>query len=129
MNKHIPVATIFAISLLASRAAAHEYQITWYTIDGGGGTSAGGSFELTGTIGQHDASAARVGGTYSHRGGFWTDVNCPADFNLDHAVNSQDFFDFLTAFFGTKSNADFNDDGVVNSQDFFDFLAAFFDGC
>jgi uncharacterized membrane protein len=24
---------------------------------------------------------------------------CPADFNADHAVNSQDFFDFLTAFF------------------------------
>ena len=25
--------------------------------------------------------------------------------------------------------ADFNEDGVVNSQDFFDYLAAFFTGC
>ena len=44
-------------------------------------------------------------------------------------VNSQDFFDFLAAFFATDPAADFNDDDVVNSQDFFDFLNAFFQGC
>jgi choice-of-anchor C domain-containing protein len=54
---------------------------------------------------------------------------CPADFNCDAAVNSQDFFDFLGAFFSTSESADFNADMVVNSQDFFDFLAAFFAGC
>jgi hypothetical protein len=54
---------------------------------------------------------------------------CVADFNLDGAVNSQDFFDFLSAFFGSAPDADFNRDGAVNSQDFFDFLAAFFAGC
>ena len=54
---------------------------------------------------------------------------CSADFNGDAAVNSQDFFDFLTAFFGQDPIADFNDDGVTNSQDFFDFLGAFFAGC
>jgi hypothetical protein len=52
---------------------------------------------------------------------------CPADFNGDGTVTSQDFFDFLQAFFA--SNADFNRDGVTNSQDFFDFLAAFFEIC
>jgi hypothetical protein len=55
--------------------------------------------------------------------------SCPADFNNDSAVNSQDFFDFLTEFFETDPAADFNGDSVVNSQDFFDFLAAFFAGC
>ncbi len=52
---------------------------------------------------------------------------CPADWNNDHAANSQDFFDFLTSLF--TGNADFNNDGATNSQDFFDFLTVFFAGC
>ena len=55
-------------------------------------------------------------------------ATCPADFNNDAILNSQDFFDFLAAFFAQQPNADFNHDGTINSQDFFDFLAAFFAG-
>jgi hypothetical protein len=54
---------------------------------------------------------------------------CAADFNTDGVVNSQDFFDFLNAFFKGNPIADFNNDDVINSQDFFDFLNTFFAGC
>jgi uncharacterized membrane protein len=54
---------------------------------------------------------------------------CAADFDHSGAVNSQDFFDFLAAFFASDPRADFNGNGSVDSQDFFDFLGAFFAGC
>jgi hypothetical protein len=56
-------------------------------------------------------------------------LDCPADFNADQRVTSQDFFDFLTAFFQNLPAADLNADASVNSQDFFDFLTHFFAGC
>lgn len=52
---------------------------------------------------------------------------CPPDFNCDGALDSNDFFAFLDAFFG--GDADFNGDGVTTSDDFFDFLGAYFAGC
>jgi hypothetical protein len=54
---------------------------------------------------------------------------CPADYNDDGVVSSQDFFDFLAAFFTQSPEADMNDDGVVDSRDFFEFLGLFFTGC
>jgi hypothetical protein len=54
---------------------------------------------------------------------------CAADFNGDGLANSQDYFDFLGAFFASASESDFNGDGAVDSQDYFDFLVAFFSGC
>jgi len=47
-----------------------DYEINWYTIDGGGGRSIGGPYTLTGTIGQPDAAYSR-GGNYEVLGGFW----------------------------------------------------------
>jgi probable HAF family extracellular repeat protein len=54
---------------------------------------------------------------------------CRADFNRDGVTNSQDFFDFLAAFFAHDPAADNNNDGGVTTEDFFDFLEAFFAGC
>jgi len=49
-----------------------DFSIDWYTIDGGGGASAGGPFSLMGTIGQHDASPVPAqGGLFTLAGGFW----------------------------------------------------------
>jgi hypothetical protein len=52
---------------------------------------------------------------------------CFADWDFSGEVNSQDFFDFLTAFFAVE--ADINHDGLTTSQDFFDFLTGFFEPC
>ncbi len=59
----------------------------------------------------------------------WRSLRCAADFNGDGAANSQDFFDYLNAFFAGDPAADFNADGTLNSQDFFEFVNAFFVGC
>ena len=53
-------------------AFAQSYSIDWSTIDGGGGTSTGGVYSVSGTIGQPDASGAMIGGQYSLTGGFWS---------------------------------------------------------
>ena len=40
-------------------------------MDGGGGTSTGGVYSVSGTVGQPDASGAMSGGNYTLTGGFW----------------------------------------------------------
>ena len=47
------------------------YDLSWSTIDGGGGTSTGGVYSVSGTIGQPDAGATMTNGQYSVTGGFW----------------------------------------------------------
>jgi hypothetical protein len=59
---------------IATAALAQSYSIPWYKVAGGGGTSTGGSYSLSGTIGQHDAGTMS-GGSYSLTGGFWGIVN------------------------------------------------------
>jgi len=60
-----------AFTALVARAQTN-YTIGWYTIDGGGGTSTGGTYQVSGTIGQPNASGAMTGGNYSLTGGFWS---------------------------------------------------------
>lgn len=50
--------------------ASGQYSVDWSTIDGGGGTSTGGVYSVSGTIGQPDAGAMS-GGNYTIQGGFW----------------------------------------------------------
>ena len=58
-------------ALLPYLSEAQSYSIDWYTIDGGGGTSTGGVYSVSGTIGQHDAGGPMTGGNFSLTGGFW----------------------------------------------------------
>jgi len=56
--------------LIAAAPVFGDYEITWQTIDGGGGRSSGGAYVLAGTIGQSDAGYSN-GGDYELLGGFW----------------------------------------------------------
>ncbi len=58
-------------ALLLVLTAQAQYAIDWHTMDGGGGTSTGGIYEITGTIGQPDAGATIQGGDIALQGGFW----------------------------------------------------------
>jgi hypothetical protein len=59
------------IALLFVSVGFAQYAIDWHAIDGGGGTSTGGGYSLSGTIGQPDAGGPMTGGQYAITGGFW----------------------------------------------------------
>lgn len=54
-----------------AQSALAEYAIDWYTIDSGGGlNSSGGTYTLSGTIGQYDVGS-HESSTFDLAGGFW----------------------------------------------------------
>ena len=48
-----------------------RYALDWWTVDGGGDTSGGDRYTVSGTIGQPDAGETMTNGQYSLTGGFW----------------------------------------------------------
>ena len=66
---------ILTVLVLAfSSAHAQPYAIDWFKVSGVGGTSTGGTYVVSGTIGQPDAGGAMTGGGYSLTGGFWAEI-------------------------------------------------------
>jgi hypothetical protein len=65
---------ITLLALVVRRVDAQsggDYDLSWWTVDGGGGSLSGGAYTLEGTIGQADAGTAS-GGAYTLEGGFWS---------------------------------------------------------
>ena len=71
-TRRLPI--LVALSLVT--AAQAQFSINWFSVDGGGGTSAGGPFSVSGTIGQPDAGSL-AGGTFKLDGGFWSFRSTP----------------------------------------------------
>jgi hypothetical protein len=63
---------LISFLVTASVVNAQPYSVDWSKISGGGGTSAGGTYSVSGTIGQPDASGEMRGGNFSVTGGFWS---------------------------------------------------------
>jgi hypothetical protein len=138
MNKNearTTIALACALSLLVALATVgQDYTIDWYTVDGGGETSAsaGDEYEVTGAIAQPDArdqSQPLTGGIYEVVGGFWVIPPCPAvpcDFDADCDVDIDDFNHFVSCVSGPGipqanpacQDADFEPDGDVDLADF-----------
>ncbi len=102
-----------------------QFDIIRSTIDGGGVIrSAGGEFELSGTIGQPDAGAM-TGGVFELTGGFWIGL-APTDCNEDGIVDGFDHEIFVTCMWGPDSGIDADPcpcfdidlDGSITLQDF-----------
>jgi hypothetical protein len=67
----IPISILAVMLLVVSAFAASGYDLSWWTVDGGGSTSTGKSYTLNGTIGQPDAGTLSSGGVYTLTSGFW----------------------------------------------------------
>ena len=125
-----------AATLLASDARAQSgggYDLTWWTIDGGGITFAtGGAFNLGGTAGQPDASSELAGGAFRLTGGFWFTpcILSNGDVDGNGCVDDADLLQVLFAFGATGLNpADLNCDGTVDDADLLLVLFNFGSGC
>jgi hypothetical protein len=130
-------ATVFtALFAFAGVIGANDFSLDWYTLDGGGGTSSGGGFEVMGTIGQPDAGSPVTplsGGRFELIGGFWPGLGlvCTTfalvDFDHDCDVDGDDFDTFVSCASGPAvphsgtaicQAADLDDDNDVDMNDF-----------
>ncbi len=127
------VAAVVTISLGATFANAQSFGLSWFTIDSGGATFiTGGNFELSGTIGQHDAGAM-TGGDFELVGGFWALGSAsggppcdPCDANCDGSVDLTDVEPFILLLLGGDPcgacAGDTNGDGSIDLTDVEPFI-------
>lgn len=124
---HSPVTALLGCILLIVPAAGQsggDYDLSWYTIDGGSGVSAGGDFQLFATIGQPDANTVvMTGGEFQLTGGLWPAVACVGDIDGDGDTDQQDLGAFLSAWCTQEGDpnwnpwADLDGDGHVGHTD------------
>lgn len=116
-RKALKLASHFFILLTISAFGQSDgrYNLSWSTIDGGGGQSRAGPYVLTGTIGQPDAGYLG-GGNYELLGGFW--VGGPLCF-----IDFEDFANFAIYWLQSGSGlpADLYPDEFINYDDLLEF--------
>lgn len=127
---------VFVVNGSAWAQSGGPYEITSFTIDGGGVINAtGGVFTLSCTIGQPDAGPQQSGGVFELAGGFWPTAistnTCPADFAEPFGVLN--FFD-VVAYIGLYNANDPAADiaapfGSLNFFDISAYIGLFNAGC
>jgi hypothetical protein len=122
------VRTLIAVAALSCAALSPALDASWNTTSSGG-RSTGGTYTVTGTIGE-PANGRMSGGGYEVTGGFIAVFLAeqppdppefhPADINQDGVVNAVDVQLVINAALGLSIvpyNADINGDGTVNAVD------------
>lgn len=74
MRHSLLIGVLILLAVIATTASAQTgggYDLTWSTVDGGGGQSSNGAYTLAGTAGQLDAGVTLAGGGFTLNGGFW----------------------------------------------------------
>ena len=73
LNKVFLLAVVLGFLVITGTALAvsNSFELPWWTVDGGGGTSQGGSYVLNGTIGQPEGDHLMSASSYNLVGGFW----------------------------------------------------------
>ncbi len=69
MKAGIWITSVVAVLMATATIGLAQYDIAWWTIDGGGGTSSGGAFSIGGTIGRPEAGTL-TGGNFTLSGGW-----------------------------------------------------------
>ena len=110
--------------------AGDDFDLSWNTVDGGGGTSTGDEFVLRGTIGQPDAGTLSGGG-FELRGGFRQALgsgcgNCPTDVDGSGDTVAFDLAVLLGAWGPVDGGdcLDADDNGVIDAFDLAVLLGA-----
>ena len=128
----LPVLMIALLAAPVPALAGPGYAIDWHTIDGGGGTSTGGVYTLSGTIGQPDASGPATGADHTLTGGFWASPAAPpclADLDGNGLLDLADINTFVSGFLANDPIADLDGNGLFDLTDINTFVSAFLAGC
>ncbi len=96
---------LFLGLLIPSFGFAQQYSIDWYKISGGGGTSTGATYQVTGTIGQPDAGVAMSGGSYSLAGGFWSLISVIQTAGLPNLIVTHSGNSVIVSWPNTSTNS------------------------
>jgi len=80
------VITLGAFASFAAPVMGQSYSVPRHVVAGGGGTSTGSTFSVTGTISEIGAGGALTSGPYSVTGGFWSMPLVPAEAFTDEPL-------------------------------------------
>src|SRR5438552_4052058 len=89
MKNILILSALLLLTLSPHRLCAQPYSIGWFTLDGGGAMNVtGGTYTLSGTIGQPDAGRM-TGGNETIDGGFWGLIALvPPRLTITHSGNN-----------------------------------------
>jgi hypothetical protein len=72
------VSTVLLLCVIVAAQSGETYEIMDSVIANGGGASAAGTYDISGTVGQNFAAGSEsFGGAYSHTAGFWNSQLAP----------------------------------------------------